>query len=49
MKFKMKEKKMDILGNSASSSQEVQQISCNPFYPEVVASVSGNNVLVWDL
>jgi hypothetical protein len=29
--------------------QDVQLIECHPKYKDVLASVSGNNVLIWDL
>jgi len=37
---------MTSLGNS---NQEVQGIDCHPMNEKVVASISGNNVFVWDL
>jgi len=41
---------MHSLGKlSTASNLEVSQIECHPELPQVVASTSGNNVLVWDL
>lgn len=42
---RVREKKMEQLG----LIQDVQLIECHPKYKDVLASVSGNNVLIWDL
>jgi len=43
---RIREKKMDQLGNVL---QDIQLIECHPKLSDVLASVSGNNVLIWDL
>jgi hypothetical protein len=49
-KSKLKKDNMHSLGKlSTASNLEVSQIECHPELPQVVASTSGNNVLVWDL
>lgn len=47
----IKEKQVPYLGGkiNTSGSTEVHQIECHPALPDVVASVSGNSLNVWDI
>ena len=47
----LQESKIAYLGSKMNtvSTMEVQQIECHPRIPNVVASVSGNSLHVWNL
>ena len=49
-KQQLLEREMGVFGQSQiMSNLEVQQIECNPNHSNVIASVSGNSIYIWDM